>query len=1047
MDAGTLHIEILTNLSRLQTEMQQIQRSVGTMVSGVGQSVRVANDNFASIARAASDVAGRINDITGVTQGSMRRSAADIAAYGAEMDRLRAKFNPLFAIGQTYKAQLEEIRNAHRVGAISTMEMGAAVDRLKAQTQNAVAAQTQLHPTLQAVTTSAGAQKQGMQQLGYQLGDAATMFSSGATVAQIFGTQLGQTLQAVQLMTGGTSGLAAFLGGPWGIALSVAAIAMVPFIGKLFDSESAARNAAEGYRTAADEARGLAGAMNNLKLTETYGKLNKARERAMELEGQIMAVGPLNMKAGYLKDNFKDKQELQGLRWEIVKLENVTKLAETENERLNKSMAATARSAISSGGAVAGHTRATQASIGAGAVHKEIIDEQAEAYARLAKEASSAAIEIAKALAASLEGSLSQMQDEIARGTSPWLQAANDNAKATANWNTELQETIRLLDGLGGFGSVLGNIGAIFEAIGSGNWQNVNGPLGIIGKSLGGVLNNTYTTGMDDNGRWIKSFGEILTEKLDGVFGEAGSFKKVLQSAGVGMAAGQLINGSKNSGLGSAIGGALGDKIGSKVFKNGFETIAKGLGDFAGPLGSIVGGVLGGVVGSLFKKTTSGYASVTNKGVTSGGNDASLAASSKTSGSGIQSAIAGIADQLGGTVGDYAVAIGKRSSGWIKVSASGNGQAAAGKKVTSDIVYNGKDEAEALRIAVLNAIQDGAIQGVRAGTQALLSKNGDIEAQLAKALQFENVFTTLKQKTDPLGYALGQIDRQFTKLKTVFDEAGATAADYAQLEQLIALQRQEAMDEEAARQLDKLNERRSLEVRLMEAQGNAAGALALQRTIERSETEASLRGLMDQIYAAEDLAAAQQAAATAAEAAQAKFRSFATDLRKFANELTGSDGVASYRGSRAQLMATGALAAAGNVDALSNLNGVAQAFIDLAKDQSSTAAQYQREVAMVRSYLNTAIAVADGGTITGLAGASGTAEQIAAANGQVNASLLTEMQAVRAEVSAQRAEVRAANEALVVANNKMARLQERWDRGGSIAVVTDDDRPIKTVAA
>lgn len=90
------------------------------------------------------------------------------------------------------------------------------------------------------VNRSAGAQKAGMQQLGMQLGDMATMYSLGAKPMQIFASQLGQVTQAVQLMAGGTSKFAAFLGGPWGTALSVGAIVLVPLISNLFETEDAA---------------------------------------------------------------------------------------------------------------------------------------------------------------------------------------------------------------------------------------------------------------------------------------------------------------------------------------------------------------------------------------------------------------------------------------------------------------------------------------------------------------------------------------------------------------------------------------------------------------------------------------------------------------------------------------------------------------------------------------------------------------------------------------------------------------------------------------
>lgn len=44
---------------------------------------------------------------------------ADIAAYAAELDKLQAEFDPLFAATQKYNAYLDRLDHAHRVGAIS----------------------------------------------------------------------------------------------------------------------------------------------------------------------------------------------------------------------------------------------------------------------------------------------------------------------------------------------------------------------------------------------------------------------------------------------------------------------------------------------------------------------------------------------------------------------------------------------------------------------------------------------------------------------------------------------------------------------------------------------------------------------------------------------------------------------------------------------------------------------------------------------------------------------------------------------------------------
>lgn len=66
----------------------------------------------------------------GVTDGiTSDARGSDIAAYGRELDNLRAKYNPLFAVIQQYRAVQADIRQAHSVGALSVDEMTSALQR------------------------------------------------------------------------------------------------------------------------------------------------------------------------------------------------------------------------------------------------------------------------------------------------------------------------------------------------------------------------------------------------------------------------------------------------------------------------------------------------------------------------------------------------------------------------------------------------------------------------------------------------------------------------------------------------------------------------------------------------------------------------------------------------------------------------------------------------------------------------------------------------------------------------------------------------------
>ena len=157
-------------------------------------------------------------------------------------------------------------------------------------------------------------------------------------------------------------------------------------------------------------------------------------------------------------------------------------------------------------------------------------------------------------------------------------------------------------------------------------------------------------------------------------------------------------------------------------------------------------------------------------------------------GGGVQSSLANIIQALGGTAGSFGVSLGQRGKDFT-VDPSGQGRT-KGKGVLKF-----KDEEEAARAALLDAINDGAVVGIRQGAQNLLRAGKDIDKQLQKAVDFQSVFDRLKQREDPLGYALDVIDRDFTKLRNIFLEASASAAEFADLEKLYGLERLDAQKE------------------------------------------------------------------------------------------------------------------------------------------------------------------------------------------------------------------------------------------------------------
>ena len=361
----------------------------------------------------------------------------------------------------------------------------------------------------------------------------------------------------------------------------------------------------------------------------------------------------------------------------------------------------------------------------------------------------------------------------------------------------------RVLDMLTRFAPVDSGLGTLLSGVGVGNSDFLKE----FSNDIGSVLEEVF--GKDR----LKSIGEGIGE--------------VMGAAGIGATAGGLVLGSANNKLGSAIGGAVGKEAGDALGK-----LAGGmLGKLGGPLGSIAGGILGGAIGGLFTSAKWGTAAVTGNGdseVSVGGNKSAYRSNSSLAATSIQSGLDAIAEQFGVDVGGYNVSIGQYKGKW-RVSTTGRTGKLKGGSGRTDIKDFGEEGGEdAIKYAIADAVKDGALQGLRASTQALLAASDDVEAQLQKALDFEDVFSRLKSYKDPVGAALDTLDKEFKRLQGIFEEAGASAEEYAQLEELYGIERAAAVKEAAEKVTASLqslfndltvgNDARSLRDRLVEAQ-------------------------------------------------------------------------------------------------------------------------------------------------------------------------------------------------------------------------------------
>ncbi|URI15924.1 hypothetical protein [Brevundimonas albigilva] len=327
------------------------------------------------------------------------------------------------------------------------------------------------------------------------------------------------------------------------------------------------------------------------------------------------------------------------------------------------------------------------------------------------------------------------------------------------------------------------------------------------------------------------------------------------------------------------------------------------------------------------------------------------------------------------------------------------------------MIYAAEDLAEA------NAAAAQAAEEAAEAARQLADTRRSMEIDLMEALgqSSEALAARRQMELEALDPALRALQQQIW-----------AAQDAAAANEALAQAQQEAADRaaEIARQ------RRDLEIQLMEATGDAAGALAARRADELAAMDETLRGLQQSVWAAQDAAAAAEAARQAREERQQramdavnaardaltasyereagalqetidKFGGFGDSLRAFRKDLEGLSGTgSSYAGARAEFERVAALARTGNADALGSLQGVSQTYLDAALQNAGSALEYQRILASVMGAVDGAIGAADGQK-------SLAEQQLAALDAQVSG-LITVNESVLSVVDA----IEALNEAL-----------------------------------
>lgn len=296
---------------------------------------------------------------------------------------------------------------------------------------------------------------------------------------------------------------------------------------------------------------------------------------------------------------------------------------------------------------------------------------------------------------------------------------------------------------------------------GGGSGAGIGGAIGGLLGPAGGLFGAMLGGGLSGGGSGLMSGGLGVALALGGagsLMGGAGMLAKGLGSLGIGGGAASFLGmGLAGAGIGALIGKVTGSSTGGAI-GGGIAGIANFLGAGLGPLGLIGGALIGGLIGSIFKKTKYGAAAVSNSGVTLSGNKAEFKDAANSAGTGLQGVIANIAQQLGGTVGNYGVSIGQTNGNWNVNPGIINGK--IGTKWQRDTIDFKKDQEGAVRWALSNAIQDGAIEGISAAMKQALTSSTDIDAAVKEALRVRDFETWLGDVGGSIKKALADFEMQ-----------------------------------------------------------------------------------------------------------------------------------------------------------------------------------------------------------------------------------------------------------------------------------------------
>ena len=192
----------------VSSDMSAAQRGLNKFVSDVGASTTQIAKKFeaagAKIDASTTALQMRINGIVGLGTRSTKEWTGALADQGKELERLRARYSPLFATLNNYKTAVADIKRAHAIGAISATEMSAALSKERQAALASTAAIKGRNAALVAANDTGGVGSR-RQVLGYQAFDIGQGLASGMPLGMI-AAQQGPQIAQLYAGNGGVKG-------------------------------------------------------------------------------------------------------------------------------------------------------------------------------------------------------------------------------------------------------------------------------------------------------------------------------------------------------------------------------------------------------------------------------------------------------------------------------------------------------------------------------------------------------------------------------------------------------------------------------------------------------------------------------------------------------------------------------------------------------------------------------------------------------------------------------------------------------------------------